>query len=104
LDVLALTQTATGIAVLVLGYLVFIESRKRTAAEDARAEAEAQLRREREEREGGVSTDKTHPLRDRPSAVVKHVHADALIRQLEAVLPPKHFDTESTADELPPAA
>jgi hypothetical protein len=52
---------------------------------------------------GGVSSDKVMPLRDRPSVVVKHVHADELLTQLEAVLPAKRFDTEGEAEELPPA-
>jgi hypothetical protein len=39
------------------------------------------------------------------SAVVRHLHADDLLRQLEAVLPPMHVDAEGMAGELrPPAA
>jgi hypothetical protein len=52
----------------------------------------------------GTALDKLLPMRDRPTVITKHVHADSLLAELEHLLPPKRFDSESTAEELPPAA
>ena len=54
---------------------------------------------------GGISTDKTMQLRNRPSAIVERRNTDEQMRRLAAKLGAIDSEAEEiTAEELPPAA